>query len=541
MKRNKFNLSHYKVGTMPLGKLVPISCFEVLPGDTVQMSSSIFLRLAPMVNPSFSVLKVKWWHFYVPTRLLWDNFENFRTGGPDGLDVSTPPTVTVTGGTQQGKLGDYLGVPIGYSFAHSLLPYRAYYKIYYDFFRDQDLITFDMTSALNEQRFGSGDMTATRTQNGEYNLFNYAWEKDYFTTARPWPQKGAEVSVPIYGSNNASLSVVSDGTTPSFQAKDLTGAIQNFANGNVRFNNPDAPTSGTPDPDFEKTLGPLYLQSNVQYFNKTSGTVSNADNRDVIFNNSGLKAALGSSSSDNLGVAYLNDLREAFALQRFEEARAMYGSRYTEYLRYLGVKSSDARLQRPEYLGGGRTTMQISEVLQTGEDGNNPVGTLRGHGVGAGRSKRFRRFIEEDGYIMTLCSVSPITLYAQGLNKMWSRTVKEDYWTKELQHIGQQEVMTKELYADVSDQDTVFGYQNRYDDYRSIPSTVCGQMRPSGVDEDWTMSRIFNNEPVLNQSFIDGDRPLRNFAEQNYDPVYFMASHSVVARRLMSKTGNPIM
>lgn len=521
MKRNKFNNSHYKVGTMPLGFLVPISCYEVLPGDTVQMSTNIFFRLAPMVNPSFAILKARWYHFFVPFRLCWNGWENYRTGGPDGLDVSSIPTVTFSAGTQQGRLADYLGVPVGFTDKLNLLPFRAYYKIYYDYFRDQDLINFDMTTGANRARFTDEDGDFTFNQNGEFRLFHSAWEKDYFTTARPWPQKGAEINVPV--------------NSP-------TGGISLSASGNPTFK----AASGTIFPDSSTTSGihdvtahrPDGTQGsdNIQLYTKTQqGTV--VDNSVLQWDNPNLTI---NTASGDLGSVKLNDLREAFALQRFEEARAMYGSRYTEYLRYLGVRSSDARLQRPEYLGGGRTTLQISEVLQTGEDGSNPVGTLRGHGVGAGRSKRFRRFIEEDGVIMTLLSVRPVPLYAQGLPKMFSRTVKEDYWTKELQHIGQQEVMTRELYAG-ADADTVFGYQNRYDDYRSIPSTVCGQMRPSGVDEDWTMARIFNNEPVLNQDFIDATPSLRNFAEQNYDPLYFMASHSVVMRRLMSKTGNPIL
>lgn len=525
MKRHNFNLSHYKAGTMPFGKLVPISCFEVLPGDTVQMASSIFFRLSPMVNPSFSILKARWYHFFVPNRLLWDNWEDFRTGGPDGLDTHTPPTIKFNGGVNAGTLSDYLGVPVGFNGAHSLLPYRAYWLIYNEYFRDQDLQ--NPISAFN-----TGDETKTISDSSSdvyhgYNLWRYAWEKDYFTTARPWPQKGAEVNVPVNAASGSQTITITGNGSPRFKTE--SWGEDGYAMSGMTANAHIRPVSGaTPTP----------IDNLGLYQIGTTDGVNTAVKR-LDWDSPNLKATLTNSSS-GIGNVRLDDLREAFALQRFQEARAMYGSRYTEYLRYLGVKSSDARLQRPEYLGGGRSTIQISEVLQTGEDGSNPVGTLRGHGVGAGRSKKFRRFIEEDGFIVSLLSVMPVALYAQGLPKMFSRSVKEDYWTKELQHIGQQEVMTRELYA-AADADTVFGYQNRYDEYRSIQSSVCGQMRPSGVDEDWTMARIFNNEPVLNEDFVYGSPSLRNFAEQNYDPLYFLASNSVVAKRIMSKTGNPIL
>lgn len=528
MKRNNFNLAHYKAGTCPFGRLVPISCFEALPGDTIQMNTSLFFRLSPMVNPSFSILKAKWWHFFVPFRLLFKQWEDYRTGGPDGLDTTTLPTMKYPGGVYAGTLSDYLGVPVGFDDEHSIFPYRAYWKIFDEFFRDQDLTQPHQGDVDDDQSIVINDSSAVNYHG--HQLLHYAWEKDYFTTARPWPQKGAEVSVPVNGiSGSQTITISGNGNNaPTFKGT--------------------AP-SGYPNPSFLNTTSVSSRSANDYDGDQTSNIrlMQNfMDENDVnsrygqlTWDNPQLTGTL-SNSSQGIGSVRLDDLREAFALQRFEEARAMYGSRYTEYLRYLGVKSSDARLQRPEFLGGGRATMQISEVLQTGEDGNSPVGTLRGHGVGAGRSKKFRRFIEEDGLIMTIMSIMPVTLYAQGLPKMFSRKVKEDFWTKELQHIGQQEVMTRELYAS-ADADDVFGFQNRYDEYRSVQSSVCGQMRPGSVDEDWTMARIFNNQPVLNSDFVYGEPSLRNFAEQNYDPVYFLASNSVVAKRLMSKTGNPIM
>lgn len=529
MKRNNFNLSHYKTGTMPFGRLVPISCYEVLPGDTIQMASSIFFRLSPLVNPSFAVLRAKWWTFFVPNRLLWSKWENFRTGGPDGLDVSVPPKSVFSSSTA-GSLADYLGIPPGYNGEVSLFPFRAYYKIWSEYFRDQDLFPLDRFNSTATARYLSDDDYPINSYNivaADAQPLPYAWEKDYFTTCRPWPQKGAEVSVPVDtpAGGTTTLNIVPSGN-----------GIPTFDTDEVQYNpnvNPNSFLDG----------------ANLRLSSDSNGYIaygrSNGDNDPSRFtlkwSDPKLTATINNTSEGGIGSVRLDALREAFALQRFEEARAMYGSRYTEYLRYLGVKSSDARLQRPEYLGGGKATIQISEVLQTASDGNTPVGTLRGHGIGASRSRRFRRFIEEDGIVMTLCSVMPLTLYSQGVSRMFSREVKEDYWTRELEHIGQQEVYTKELYGSVNDKNTVFGYQNRYDDYRSVPSSVCGQMRPGEIDEDWTMARVFSNEPVLNDSFIYGTPTLRNFAEQTTHPIYFMAQHSVVAKRLMSKTGNPIL
>ena len=246
----------------------------------------------------------------------------------------------------------------------------------------------------------------------------------------------------------------------------------------------------------------------------------------------------------------INTLRHALAVQRFEEARARYGSRYTEYLRYLGVRSSDARLQRPEYLGGGRSTLQISEVLQTGvttSGSQTGVATMFGHGISAMRSNRFRRFFEEHGILMTLMSVRPRTMYSQRIDRGLLRSMtangwqgqlgtKEDYWQKELQHIGQQAVDQAE--ADAQGAGSLFGYQDRYDEYRRGESTVSGLFR-STLDS-WHLSREFGGAPTLNSSFVQCVPSTRIFADTSNDNLYVMAHHSIQARRLVSKEGNSL-
>lgn len=513
-KRNKFSLSHYKLFSGKMGKLLPIGCTEVLPGDSFQHSTSLFLRMAPLVTPVMHPVRVQIHHWFVPTRLLWSGWEDFITGGPDGLNVSSPPSSSYRlTSSWSGSLLDYLGLPFGSEAdsassvlnSFNVLPFAAYHLIYNEAYRDQDLEPAVDLSSIYE-----GSVTGL-TSSFYSQLHDVSWARDYFTTARPWPQKGPQVTVPVTGvdgSISLSGSIVPNGS-PSFTPAVMDGLEYGSSNVNI------------------DTAGQL---RNMGYGSSSGTTLSWQD--------PALALQLSGDSSTTMGSVSLQHLREAFALQRFEEHRALYGSRYVEYLRYLGIKSSDARLQRPEYLGGGKQTVQFSEVLQTAE-GSNPVGTMRGHGIGAMRSNRYIRFFEEHGYVMSLMMVHPIAVYMQGQERMWSRKTKEDYWQKELEHIGQQEVYLSELYSNVADsQSTVFGYQNRYDEYRSHQSSVAGEFRTTL--KDWHLAREFSEAPVLNGSFISGAPSNRVFASTNTDHFYCMAYHSLRARRLLSKFGNPI-
>lgn len=506
-KRSKFSLSHYKIGSCSMGELVPIGLVEVLPGDTIQQATSLFLRCAPLVSPVLHPVHIKVHHFYVPSRLVWDSFEDFITGGPDGLDVSEMPTVTApSGGFAVGSLADYLGLPTGIEGIEvSALPFRAYTLIYNDWYRAQDL---EQPLALSTE---SGPDTTTSLA-----LQRADWAQDYFTTAAPWPQKGPAVSVPV-------------DTTAAGQPT-ITASTSIRSAGIPTFSANQAATAGSLAYTGSQTgaLTPLGYANSAPPVNSSLG-----------WNNPALAATTTinyTPGQSGIGSVDINQLREAFALQRFEEHRAMYGSRYTEYLRYLGIRASDARLQRPEYLGGGKQTVQFSEVLQTAE-GTDPVGTMRGHGVGAMRSNRYRRFIEEHGYVVSLMHVRPISVYMQGINRLWLRRVKEDYWQRELQHIGQQELYTQELYG-AADAGKVFGYQNRYDEYRGMQSSVSGEMRTT-LDY-WHMARNFATEPVLNADFVSALPTDRVFASTETDQLYFMASHSIQARRMVARYGNPI-
>lgn len=494
MKRNKHSLSHYSLFTADMGELIPCGLVEVLPGDSIQAATSILLRCQPMVTPAMHPVDVRIHHWYVPHRLVWPEFEDMITGGPAGVSLPTFPTITMpgSGGAVIGSLADYLGVPTAInSLAVSALPFRGYALIWNEWYRDQDLETELVVNLAS----GVDATTSTALQ-------NCAWEKDYFTSARPWEQKGPSISIPLTGNapvkgigfvGNQSLNINQSAreTTPLASPRNYANASSNFGNAGVQIE---------ADTNVAATTKPL-----------------------IYADLSGISAVT------------VNALREALALQRFEEARARYGSRYTEYLRYLGVPSSDGRLQRPEYLGGGRQTIQFSEVLQTAE-GTNPVGTLRGHGISAVRSNRYRRFIEEHGYIFTFMSARPKTIYMQGLKRHWNRRDKEDFWQRELEHIGQQPIRRKEVYAGAASPDATFGYQDMYDEYRREESRISGEFRTTL--NSWHFGRSFGAEPSLNASFVKCVPPENPFAVPSTDVLWCMAKHSIQARRLVAKTGS---
>lgn len=484
MKRSKFSLSHYKLLTCDQGELIPVGCFEVLPGDTVQQATSLLVRVSPLLAPVMHPVQVRIHHWFVPNRLIWTDWEKFITGGPDGMDNTEWPWIdNITPAV--GSLADYLGAPPSVAPMNiSALPFRAYGLVFNEFYRDQDLV-----QPVTVLKTNGSDLTTNRS------VLKVAWEKDYFTSARPWTQKGPEVTVPM----------------------GIMAPVVSAGDGIPLFN----PATGAPSAIFATTG-----QQSVQWGASQTGTVQ------ASWNDPKLEADLTNATGANI-----NELRTAFALQRYAEARARYGSRYTEYLRYLGVRSSDARLQRPEYLGGGRQTIQFSEVLQTGpnDDAGAGVADLKGHGIGAMRSNRYRRFFEEHGIVLSLMSVKPKTMYTQGLHRMWGRTTKEHYFQKELQHVGQQEVGISEVYVDAADRAAVFGYQDRYDEYRRLESTVSGDFR--STLNHWHYARIFAAEPVLNGSFVTADPTKRVNAVQTEDVLWVMANHSIQARRIVAGSG----
>jgi len=494
MKRSKQNLSHNHLLSAEMGKLIPVSCVEALPGDTIQQHTSALVRVSPLAAPVMHPVTARIHHFFVPNRIIWDglatgdgagnSWENFITGGPDGLNAETPPTITTT--TTVNNLEDYFGIPRVAGIDINALPFRAYNKVFNEFYRDQDLVSET-----------SQDATAVQ---------NIAWEKDYFTAARPWTQKGPDVTLPL----GAKAPV----------AHDLVGGGQRIG---------------------------VYASNTSDYRYMAAGGVNLESSTSSATSSEGLYADLTNAIGGDI-----NDVRKAFAIQRYQEARSRYGSRYTEYLRYLGVNPKDARLQRPEYLGGGHTQINFSEIMQTAPNqtiDSTPTGSVRkdqggygpgdlyGHGIAAMRSNKYRRFIEEHGYVISMLSVRPKAIYQDGIHRSFLRTTKEDYYQRELEHIGQQEIYNNEIYAATSGGMDTFGYNDRYREYREHPSRVSAEYRDT-LDY-WHMARQFASAPTLNASFVECDPTKRIYNASTNHALWIMCQNRIVARRMLSRNAAP--
>lgn len=523
-KRAKFNLSNFHNCTFKMGTLYPVNLMEVLPGDTIQMNTSIFLRLAPMVAPVMHPTYVFSHTFYWPSRLIKTlldgaidfDFEAFITGGVNGEDVQSIPQIILNANNAPvGSLPDAFGLPVqtlkdSNTFSVNMLPFAAYYHIWNEYYRDQDLqdpISFEQ-------------WVANYTRADAWPILQPCWSKDYFTTARPWPQLGPEVTVPVNLTSGGSPLItattnISGNGTPQFNVVGGKGLAQTLTKSNndqnITYN---GTTTGAGDFGRLNWVDPkLAAETNITW----------------------------NGGPDTTGNISINDLREGFAIQRFEEHRSLWGSRYEDLLRYLGVKPQDSRLQLPEYLGGFSSPVQFSEVLQTSAGATGGVGDLYGHGISAARGRRIRRFIPEHGYVITLVCVRPIPVYSQGIERLWNKKTKYDFWTRELEHIGQQEILNKEVYADgTADDANTFGFQNRYDEYRRGVSVVTGEFRTN--QDFWTLARIFDNRPALNSDFVECNVSDRIFqvGKKNSDQLYAMVKNNVIARRLVSKNGNPI-
>ncbi len=490
MKRSKFNLSFNNLATMSMGNLYPVGCMEVLPGDTFQHRCSVFLRSMPLLAPVMHSVTIGINHFFVPNRLVWtgtsgDNWEDFITGGNDGNNAATIPIIDqgATPTATHPLLG-YLGIPPVPNLEINALAIRGINKIFNEYYRDQDLV--------NERL--EDDCTLPKV----------AWNRDRFTTARPWTQRGSAVSVPISGE-----------------------AI-------VKHNAPDAGAIG------------VYSDQNAAFHQMDASLTFLSGSSQAGASNEKLYADLSTATAGDV-----NDWRLAFALQRYKEARAKYGARYTEYLRYLGIKSSDARLDRPEFLSGSRQTIAYSEVLQTASettpsgDPQAVVGAMAGHGIAAMRGNKYRRFFEEHGHVITMMFVRPKSIYQNMLEKKWKRTDKESYWQKELQQIGQDSIARKEIFAEIDEStpgaadngDTIFGYADRYREYKESQSYVCGQYRSdSAVTLDqYHFARDLSSAPTLNAAFIECDPTKRVYPVTTEDVLWCSINHSLIARRMVQK------
>lgn len=485
---------------MNMGYLYPTGVIEVLPGDSMRIAQSAFCRFSPLVNPVMAKISVMMYRFYIPFRTLDNNFDTVITGGiSNDTSLITPQITLDKTSWKEGGLFDYLGIgnPGDNTISINAYAARAYNLVWNEFFRDEDLMT--------EAYF---DKDAETDDPSNYGILPVCWEKDYFTTARPWQLKGDAVSIPVMGS----------ASQPT-----VTGSVKITGAGTPTFLN--SGTGATP----------------VSLAGPASGLLVGSSGATASWQNPALAATFSGSISGNTATGFISpeDLRLAMSLQRFGENRARFGSRIAEYLRYLGVRPQDARLQLPEYLGGGISTMQLSEVIQTAPTENAALGTLAGHGIGVARSRRSRHFFPEHGLVLFLACLRPKAIYANSIPRTFLRKTRFDYWQPELQNLGQQEITNQELNASNNNPSEVFGYADRYNEYRYNQSQVCGEFR--SLLQDWHLGRVLPNNTTLNADFVRCQPRTDIFAvtDQDYDKVYCSFSHSVQARRLVSRRAKP--
>lgn len=491
---SKFNLSHQRKFSCNMGELIPCLLLETVPGDIFDSQTAQLVRFAPMIAPMMHQVSVYTHYFYVPNRILWDDWEDFITGGEDGTADPQFPTVNIVELTHgNGSLVDYMGIPpnIGFPFANSL-PFMAYQMVYNEYFRDQNLIpkVADKVTVL-----GGGDVTILEKR-------RRAWQHDYFTSALPWTQKGAEVTIPL-GQN---APVVASSPSTFFQLK------KTIDDTDAAAGTPTIP-SGIPGGTLQDALG------NQLYMDPAGSLVADLS---------------------NATAAGIRDLRNAFRLQEWLELNARGGSRYIESIMvHFGVNVGDGRVNRPEFLGGGSTPISVSEVLQTSStDATTPQANMAGHAISAGQSSNWRYKCKEHGWIIGILSIMPKTAYQQGIHRQWFKFDKFDYFWSQFAHVGEQEIYNKEIYwNDDTEDDNVFGYTPRYAEYKFISDTVHGEYR--GTLDFWHMGRKFATRPVLNQTFIECNPTSRIFANPTGEQCYIHMYHNIKATRQMPYFAQP--
>ncbi|APJ77462.1 TPA: major capsid protein [Escherichia coli] len=508
IQRSVFNRSSGYKTSFDAGYLIPVFLDEALPGDTFHLKTSILARLSTPVVPFMDNLRLDIQYFSVPYRLVWDHWQQFngeQKNPGDSTDYLIPQIKAPSGGFLVGSLADYFGVPTGVEgISVSALPFRAYNLIYNEWYRDENLV--------NSAPLPLGDEEETGLAN--FPLRKRAKRHDYFTSALPWPQKGEGVEISLGQPPAYELSFPSYGDGLPFRFVNL-GDSDNPFNSSLNWTRRKVP--GVSPAQYTSGL-------NVDYPGPpdTSETYVAAG-----FDSSRPPVSLNKSGGEVVDNLTINSLRQAFQLQRLLERDARGGTRYIEIIRsHFGVISPDARVQRPEYLGSGTFDINVNPVLQnSATTDTTPQGNLAAYGVAGGVNRGFSHSFVEHCFVIGLVSVRADLTYQQGIPRMFSRLTRFDFYWPALAHLGEQAILNKEIYAQGSDKDDeVFGYQERYAEYRYRPSQITGKLRstdPQSLDV-WHLSQRFDSLPALNQEFIEENPPMSRVLAVQDEPQFIM-------------------